>query len=164
MNENNTRTINFCPDCGTAIDHESSACKECGFPIEKQKAETAIAAKKTRIPAKPLGIALCVVAVICFIVGITRITNDKYTFWSEHYQECMDGYEDCKSEARTAGPLFKDSYQNLAESWKDMADRSLEKIWKYRIEAIVLCSFGVVFVIFGIMQLKRNEENANGAH
>lgn len=155
MNENNTPTKITCPECGASINGESTVCNECGFPIEKPQSEIATKAKEPKLSAKQLGIVFCIVAIIYFIVGITRITNDNYAFYSEHYKECAEGYEDATREAKTAGWLLKSGYENIADTYQDMMDDDIKKIWTYRIEAIALCAIGVVLIILGVKKQGR---------
>ena len=109
-----------------------------------------------------LGVVLCVVAVICFIVGVKRIANDDYAFYSEHYRECVEGYEDAKREAESAGWLLKSGYERIADTYEDMMDDDLKKIWQYRIGAIVSCSVGAIFVFSGIKNMRDSKEGSDG--
>jgi ribosomal protein L37E len=164
MNESNTPIKINCPECGAPIESISTVCSECGFPIEKPQVERTVVVKKPALPAKQLGIVFCVVAVICFIIGITRIANDDYAFYSGHYKECAEGYEDATREANTAGWLLQGTYEYIADSYQDMMNDDLKKIWTFRIEATVLCAAGVVLIIFGVKKIKKNTGGTNGTN
>lgn len=162
MDENGTQIKTVCPECGASIDANSTVCTECGFPLKPSKLETSATSKGLKLPKMQLGIVLCVVAVICFIVGIKRITNDNYDFYTEHYRECVEGYEDAKREADSAGWLLKSGYERIADTYEDMMDDDLKKIWQYRIGAIVSCSAGAIMVFFGIKNIRDGKEGSDG--
>ena len=162
MDENGTQIKTVCPECGASIDANSTVCTECGFPLKPSKLETPATSKGLKLPKMQLGIVLCVVAVICFIVGIKRITNDNYDFYTEHYRECVEGYEDAKREADSAGWLLKSGYERIADTYEDMMDDDLKKIWQYRIGAIVSCSVGAILVFSGIKNMRDSKEGSDG--
>ena len=62
----------------------------------------------------------------------------------------MEGYSENKSIANSYSNLFfKNSYNNIALSYKDMADDDNKEIWEYRIQAIIFCVGGIVCIIIG---------------
>ena len=147
--------LNNCPECGKEVEEEVLACPECGFPIKKQdKAEKSIYKNK-----KYIGIVMCVIGFILFIVAITRINNDDYKFYLEHYETCMQGYDENTETANsyTSG-FFKSSYKNIASSYKEMAEDDYKEIWKYRIEAIVACGAGLILLVIGYKNVRNKGE------
>ena len=162
MGENDTQAKFACPECGASIEASSTVCTECGFPLKSLKPEAPAVSKGLKLPKMQLGVVLCVVAVVFFIVGIKRIANDNYAFYSEHYKECVEGYEDAKREAKGAGWLLKSGYERIADTYEDMMDDDLKKIWQYRIGAIVLCSTGTILVFFGIKNMRDGKEDSDG--
>jgi hypothetical protein len=105
---------------------------------------------------KYIGIFLCVIACVCFIVAFTRINNDDYAFYKQHYKECMEGYADTKSTANSySSSFFRSSYNSIASGYEKMAKDDNKTIWKYRIQAIVLCIGGTVCMIIGVKQYKK---------
>ena len=162
MGDNDAQTKITCPECGASIDASSTVCVECGFPLKSSKPEAPAVSKSLKLPKKQLGVALCVVAVICFIVGVKRIVNDDYAFYSEHYGECVAGYEDAKREAESAGWMLKSGYESIADTYEDMIEDDLKKIWQYRIGAIVSCSAGAIMVFFGIKNIRDGKEGSDG--
>lgn len=162
MGDNDTQTKATCPECGASIEASSTVCSECGFPLKSPKPEAPAVSKWLKLPKMQLGVVLCVVAVICFIVGVKRIANDDYAFYSEHYRECVEGYEDAKREAESAGWLLKSGYERIADTYEDMMDDDLKKIWQYRIGAIVSCSVGAILVFSGIKNMRDSKEGSDG--
>jgi len=159
MYENSVKDIISCPECGFPIDSEITVCYECGFPIDTLKKENTIPSVKSAISARQLGITLCVVAAICLIIGITRITNDKYNFYSEHYTDCMEGYAETQSSADSfSSGMFKQSYQSIADDYIDMANDDLKKIWTFRVEAILLILVGTACGFVGFKKINLREE------
>ena len=163
MGENGTQTTIVCPECGASIEANSTVCTECGFPLKSSKPEAPAVSKGLKLPKVQLSVVLCVVAVICFIVGVKRIANDDYAFYSEHYRECVEGYEDAKREAESAGWLLKSGYERIADTYEDMMDDDLKKIWQYRFGAIILCSSGAILVFFSIKNMRDGKEGSDGA-
>lgn len=142
-------------------------CPECGFPI-KPKANTMVTAptlemaKPRKIVLKPvhkriIGVALIVVSLILIIVGIVQVTNDRYNFYKEHYQECLDGYNDCMREARNSSGWFSSSYKSIADSYTRMMNEDNAEIWKYRITAIVCGCISITSFVIGIRFITRKE-------
>lgn len=165
MDNNDMQTKLICPECGASIETNSDVCPECGFPLKSQRPQVPTVSKSHKPSKKQLGIAFCIVAVICFIIGITRVANDDYTFYSEHYQRCADGYQDAKREAaRATGWLLKGGYEDIAEGYKDMMDDDMKELWSYRIQAIVLCSAGAVLAFFGIRNIRNDKEGSNATY
>lgn len=144
-----------CPECGKEIEEEVMECPNCGFPIKKQdKAEQSIDKNKTYI-----GIAMCIIGCILFIVAIMRINNDDYKFYLEHYETCMQGYDENTATANsyTSG-FFKSSYKYIASEYKEMAADDYKEIWKYRMEAIVACGAGLILLVIGYKNVKNKGE------
>ena len=155
-----------CPECGTEIADNVAVCPSCGYEIGQSEVETVgdntntTATVSVYMNKKYIGIALCVVACIMLIVAFTRINNDTYSFYKQHYKECMEVYAENSAEARSSGALFSGTYRYIASEYETMAKNANKKIWKYRIEAIVLCLGGVTGGIIGYKFIKW--EKANG--
>ena len=166
----------YCKKCGKSIPDDSVFCPSCGSAIGQTNTETISSAQSpTQRPSqnkhgkKTKGVfgklkslignwdpwvrvflfaVLVVVAIICVFQGINELTSDNYDFYTEHYKDCMKGYEDCIDEAKYAGYLFKSTYENLAESYKEMADEDMVEIWGMRIKAIIFVAVAVVCAVF----------------
>ena len=162
MGDNDAQTKATCPECGASIEASSTVCSECGFPLKSPKPEAPAVSKWLKLPKMQLGVVLCVVAVICFIVGVKRIANDDYAFYSEHYRECVEGYEDAKREAESAGWLLNSGYESLSVTYVDLLDDVLKIIWLYRIGAFVSCSVGAILVFSGIKNMRDSKEGSDG--
>lgn len=103
---------------------------------------------------------MCIIGCIFIVVAITRITNDEYKFYKQHYQECIDGYNDTKSTADSyCGGFFRSSYKSIDSSYKDMADDDNEELWKFRIQAIVFLCGGCGLIIYGYKKYKKEKNN-----
>ena len=150
MSENDS--IITCPECGQELSKLDMACPKCGFPIGDQRRNTTqIHHQKKKAIA---GITMCLIAIACIIFSITRITDYKYLFYVQHYQECIDGYLDAKEAADSNSySLYKYSYDNLLNRWQDMIDEDKKIIWTYRYEAIGFGCLGTIMIILGIRLL-----------
>lgn len=144
-----------CPECGKEIDEEVLCCPNCGFPIKKRD-ETGQPVYKNK---RYIGIAMCIIGCVLFIVAFARINNDGYKFYLEHYETCMQGYDENTATAKsyTSG-YFKRSYEYIASSYKEMADDDYREIWKYRIEAIVACGAGLILLVIGYKNITNKGE------
>lgn len=166
----------YCKKCGKSIPDDSVFCPSCGCAIGQTNTETISSAQiPTQSPTKnnngkkvkgvfgklkslignwdpwvrvALSVVLVAVAMICVFQGINELTSDNYDFYTEHYKDCMEGYEDCMDEAKYAGYLFKSTYENLAESYKEMANEDMVEIWGMRIKAIIFVAVAVICAIF----------------
>lgn len=144
-----------CPECGKEVGEEVLVCPECGFPIKKQdKLGQPIYKNK-----KYIGLAMCIIGCILFVVAITRINNDDYKFYLEHYETCMQGYDENTEVANlyTSG-FFKSSYKDIALSYKKMAEDDYKEIWNYRIKAIVACGAGLILLVIGYKNVRNRGE------
>jgi hypothetical protein len=159
-------TIN-CPECNTEIDSEIAVCPCCGFPIKK-KPTTQTEPKLSEVPTQPIseekrkqkkliGTVMCIIGCICFIIAITRVTNEEYKFYVEHYEDCKEGYEDCMDEAKYGG-MFSGSYRSIASTYEDMMEDDMKEIWKYRGTAIACCIAGIGLVFVGYKNIKKGGE------
>ena len=150
-----------CPECGKEVLDEVTICPECGYEIvsqcdaQCQKKDVPIYRNK-----KTTAIALWVVACSCFIIAFTRVNNDDYAFYKGHYQTCMEGYSESKSTANAYnGGLFKSSYNYIQTNYQGMGKQDNEKLWEYRIQAIILCVGGIFCVILGYKKYNKGVEN-----
>ena len=154
-----------CPECGTEIADNVAVCPSCGYEIVQSEVETVvdntntIATEPVYKNKKYIGIAFGVAACIMLIIALTRINNDTYSFYKQHYKECMEGYAENSVDARNSGALFSGTYRYIASEYETMAKNAHKKIWKYRIEAIVLCLGGVTCGIIGYKFIKWEKEN-----
>lgn len=155
-----------CSECGTEVADNAAVCPNCGYVIIQSEVETVEDNTNTIEPVpvyknkKYIGIVLCAVACIMLIVAFTRINNDTYSFYKQHYRECMEGYAENSADARNAGLWFRGTYRYIASRYEDMAKDDNRKIWGYRIQAIALGLGGIAGGIVGFKFIKG--EKAHG--
>lgn len=150
-----------CPECNGLVSSDMKTCPHCGFQLQQS-----LPIQQNQSPKlKLIGILMCVVAIICFFIGINCITSDRYKFYKYHLEECIDGYNDCKRDAEFAYDLYyRQTYERLADSYKDMMKEDRAKIWGRRIGAIVLCGGGVGLLMYGVILIKKEGSIDNGTH
>lgn len=154
--------IRLCPECGTDVGTDLDTCPCCGYPlkstnksnINKIKFSSNISSNKRKI-----GIIMCAVAILFIIIGITRITNDDYKFYTEHLEECLDAYGEVKAEAKRSSGWFSSAYNSIADRYEDLIADDRKELWIYRIQAIVSCSAGAVLLYFGVPKVKQGGED-----
>lgn len=139
-----------CPECNKEITVEASVCSNCGFPLEKD-----IFLQQKQKNRKLKGIILCIVGCICLIIAVKNITDENYKFYLEHYEDCIEGYEENMDTANSMGGMFKSSYKSIASSYKNMAEDDLVEIWKYRGITIFCSVAGLVFWFVGYKNIKK---------
>lgn len=143
-----------CPECGKEQDSNNEICMECGFENASSESLTKNNEKNKN---KVVGIVLIAIACVMFAFSFSRVNNDKYDFYKQHYEECIEGYEDSMAMANSSGALFRGSYKSIANSYEDMAEEDMAEINKYRIQAVLFCVAGVVLVYLGYRTLKKKE-------
>lgn len=96
-----------CPECGQEIDETVMICPYCGYTVQKIS-ERSEQAKKIQNKGRILLVIACALMIAAFF----KVDNKTYTFYKEHYQECMEGYAENKNSAEMyTGGMFK-SYNN----------------------------------------------------
>lgn len=156
-----------CPECGNEVVDSMTVCPSCGYEIIQSEIETETVEDKRNtteiLPIyknkKYIGIALCIVACVMLIGSFTRINNDTYSFYKQHYKECMEGYAKNNADANTSGSLFSGTYRYIASSYEDMAKDDNKKIWEYRIQSIILCLGGIACGVVGYKFIKKEKED-----
>jgi hypothetical protein len=151
-----------CPECGKEVSDEAGLCPHCGYEITEQNEN--LKEDKQEVPIyknrKYMGRLMCIVGCILLIVGITRITNDDYKFYKQHYKDCIDGYNDTKTTANSyVGGYFKSTYNDIASNYQDMADDDNKKLWTLRIQAIFLLCGGSILILGGYKNCKKEKED-----
>lgn len=180
----NTPTTMFCRSCGTEIPQDSAFCPVCGKQVvitqgmaaNNSIAPANIVKSKVRLIQKiqpkwraVISACLAIATLVFVIVGITTLTSDDYSFYKNHYEDCMDEYWDCKKEAITSGWYFSSIYENLADDFKKMADDNQATLVGMVVKSVIFFVFAGVFVVgFFIFlppknSLKSNSSNVSSA-
>lgn len=156
-----------CPECNTEIDSEVAVCPSCGFPIKKKTAAQAElkVSDEAKAPIDPeqlkkkklIGTVMCIIGCICFVIAITRISNEDYKFYVEHYEDCKEGYVDCMDEAKYGG-FLSGSYRSIASTYEDMMEDDMKEIWKFRGTAIACCVAGIGLIFVGYKNIRKGGE------
>ena len=122
-----------CYECGTEAADNVSVCPSCGYDIIQSEVET-VEDNTTTIVKEPIyrnkkyiGVVLYVVACIMLIVAFTRINNDTYAFYKQHYKGCMEEYVENSADARNSGGLFSGTYRFIASEYEKMAKYANKK-------------------------------------
>ena len=139
-----------CPECNKEITIDKSVCPNCGFPIEKD-----VILQQEQKKKKLIGIIMCIIGCVFFIIAMKNITDENYKFYLEHYEDCVEGYEENMKTANSMGGMFKSSYKSIASSYEKMAEDDLAEIWKYRGIFIVCTVAGIVFLFVGHKKIKK---------
>jgi hypothetical protein len=139
-----------CPDCGLELKANAKTCISCGCPIVYDSGRSSRQSVLTK--RKCFGISLCLAAIVCFVICFTRVSNDQYRFYIQHYGECKAGYEESMLTAESYGyGFFRSSYQDIASTYQDLMDSDQKKIWTYR----ALGSVGLILLGSGIKNIKK---------
>lgn len=148
--------IHICVDCKSELYDGVSVCPYCGCPVSEESSNNGSQINKK---TKYIGIVLCIISIICFIVGIHKITNDDYAFYVEHRNECQDNLKEVQDIADSYNyGYFKSSYQDIADTYIDMISIDQKKIWTYRIETIIFCGVGATLLVLGLKKIKYKGE------
>lgn len=163
--------ISVCPNCGFDVNADKWECEECHTFVDNNTdvCPTCGASKKIAVQGEPpiafkqqggenskkIGLAMIIAACILCVVGFTRITNSHYRFYKQHYAECEAGYVDTKSTANSyKSGFFKNSYNEIASSYKSLMDDDMKKINSFRIQAGVCWVAGVGLLVVGLKKRK----------
>ena len=153
----------LCPECGENVGADIDICPECGCPLKsasnKPDSPKTQSSVKTTGNKRNIGIVMCVAALLCIVLGITRITNDRYQFYAEHLEDCLEAYGEVKAVAKRSSGWLSYSYDGIAEGYEDMIAEDRLELWKYRIQAIGGCGAGAALLYFGIPKVKRGGED-----
>lgn len=167
-----------CPECGKEVSDKAAACIYCGYPLSPEGTDPATA-QLTAIPpesgktakqkSKPItklvnrlnpGLriaisALLIILSIVFLVqGKNTITSDRYEFYKEHYQDCIDGYDDAMSSANSSGAMFRSTYKSIADDYQRMAKDDLAKLNSMRAKAAIFYVLFAVCLILIVILLR----------
>ena len=147
-----------CPECGNEVACDVNVCPSCGYELIASESNIREIAENRAMPfhknKKYIGMALFAVACILFIVAFTRVNNDRYSFYKQRYKECMEEYADNKLLAKNSGVLFSSTYEYIATEFEKIAKDDNKEIWKYRIQAIILCFGGFACCVVGYKMVK----------
>ncbi|WP_368189004.1 hypothetical protein [Blautia sp. 1033sp1_1033st1_G9_1033SCRN_220408] len=100
------------------------------------------------------GIGLLILACVCFILGYSNVNNEDYSFYKDHYETCMDGYNDTITDPNSYSGYFTSTYDYIASSYEKMAEDDEKKMWEFRIQSIAFCIGGAICAIFGFVIMK----------
>lgn len=153
-----------CPECGNDVSDQANACPHCGYEMAVRNEPATEDKKEVPVHKKSISILMLIMGCVLLLLSITRVKNDDYKFYQYHYQECMDGYIEAKAAAYSySAGYFRDSYNSIASSFKELADDDKKEIWKFRIQAIALIGGGFVLIICGFCNYKKGK-NKNGTN
>ena len=109
---------------------------------------------------KRTGCILCIVASVFLLIAVARVTNDEYSFYKQHYKECMEGYRESVLDVENSTAMFRGTYKFIASSYKEMAEKANIRLWKYRIEAIIFvlgaCASGAIGYKYILVEKGKN--------
>lgn len=158
INDENTEKgnvkIKYCPECGQELEFGKTLCKNCGFDSFVANANTS---SKNNI-SKICMITSCVAVIVAFVLfynGYKQTHNDKYDFYKQHYEECMDGFAENKQSANSSGGYFKSTYNYISEEYKSMANDDKKKMDSYKRKGMTFYVVGCLFIAGGIIIVKK---------
>lgn len=163
--------MRFCPSCTEPIEDGADTCPHCGkgfstvTPERNAKAlEEGACGRRQKIVSAVLGrlsdarvfkavMAASVVLAVVFVgCSLATVASEDYRLYASKYGECMYEYQ---SNLAMAGTYNRDNiygyglatgFENVADTYKDLAEMYMGMIWGLRIRAIVLAVLGVVCV------------------
>lgn len=158
-----------CPECGNQVSDAAISCPHCGYGIssssspvqstDKHKFKESNLYIKTNIfiseHRKAVGIAMMVLAVLLFIIAISKFNDrdykdavDNLSYYKSQYNECMSN----------AYGLFGSSYKAIADRWDAMIGELNYTIWSTRIISFLLFAIDIPLIIFGIKNIKLSKK------
>lgn len=145
-----------CPECGCDISRDAVKCPFCDFVIKEENTQADNNYTTARngghgINRKIIGIVAIIASIVLFTCAFARINNSDYKFYKEHYEDCMEGYDDSKYSARTEGLLFSGAYNMIADKYQDMALEDKEKLDEFKLQAGILGTLGGILLIGGFV-------------
>ncbi len=146
-----------CPDCGSDIEEGLSNCPNCGYAFPKQDVQPGYAGSGSNTSTRSFQVLIPIFvigAIICLIVGFTRINNEKYSFYKQHYEECVEGRDENASHTGA----FSGTYSMIADSYQDMIDYDLKMINTYRIQAGVLFVCAICLCVVAVVIYKKGKK------
>lgn len=144
-----------CPECGQELQGEIGSCPDCGLPVKPELDSTT--EKVNNSNKKNIGILMCIIGLICCIFAFTRINSDDYDFYLEHYEDCMEGYQEAIGQADSYSGYFNIAYENIADEYKKMADADYIEIWKLRSQLIIPLGIGIILLLLGYYNIKTDQ-------
>ena len=153
----------YCPECGAEIREDNTTCPSCGYPLaaHMKAAESGrhsnpvveSGAATANSNSKRAGMVMCLIAIVCILLGISRVTNTRYRFYEQHLQECIEGQARVQWNADHAtgmlSGVLSGTYSNLANDYGEMIAADRRAIWSYRVQAIGLCCAGAALLVNG---------------
>jgi len=149
----NTQFSPACPVCGAPVPSLQGECPACGcnmqdflppapeLPPESQQ-------KKPSRAAVPVGIVLCLIAVVCCVLGAVRIHSDRLQKSVERIRICKESKEELETLRSIGYPL-----SSLTREYDQQQERAEKELRGIRTEAMALWGIGAFAACSGSVLL-----------
>lgn len=134
-----------CPECNEEISDKAGQCPHCGYPLDVKNKENG----SKKMSQKQ--VILVVVGIICCIIALKLITDDKFKYAVENYSYFVEQYEKNCAMADSYGNrgILGRGYQSVASEWKDLKNVATRWIVMYGGGALIFGVAGFVLIIKG---------------
>ena len=126
----NTQFSPVCPVCGTPVPSVQGECPACGCNMQDFLPQTPESPeppqKKPSRAAIPVGLVLCLLAVLCCVLGAVRIRSDQLQKSVETIRICKESKEELEKLRSIGYPLS--SLTRDYDRKQELAQKELNKI------------------------------------
>lgn len=165
----------YCRNCGAFINEGSNVCENCKTVVSNTAedilvvqatpntnyniASTNVVIKHNKVKdffkkhCKVVMIVSGIISVIGLFIAIKLLVSGDISYYIKQYNECMDNYRESNISSYTSSYLSS-AFRSLADSFKDLADTWLKKIWAIIIKVIISGIIGIANAILCLFSYK----------
>ncbi len=150
----------ICPECNHETTEDRDICPTCGYKFRVvETEETAETPKPSHTFPKGACYFGLVLAVVLIVIGLTRVNSERYKFYENHKQECMDAQTDVRYEAARASYYLSSNYDYILDEYDDMIKEDEKQLNIFRVQAVVLCVLGVIIGLISIISIMKGDKS-----